>query len=30
MSVYEAISLMVLFGTFVLALLKYIDNHKKK
>lgn len=27
MSVYEAISLMLLFGTFVLALLTYIDNH---
>ncbi|WP_081098249.1 putative holin-like toxin, partial [Lactobacillus johnsonii] len=27
MSVYEVISLMLLFGTFVLALLTYIDNH---
>ncbi|WP_411858739.1 putative holin-like toxin [Lactobacillus johnsonii] len=30
MSVYEAISLMLLFCTFVLALLTYIDNHNKK
>ncbi|PLT12317.1 putative holin-like toxin [Lactobacillus crispatus] len=31
MSVYESISLMLLFGTFVLALLTYIDhNHDKK
>ncbi|MDX5087542.1 putative holin-like toxin [Lactobacillus gasseri] len=29
MSVYESISLMLLFGTFVLALLTYIDHHKK-
>ncbi|MEY8572094.1 putative holin-like toxin [Lactobacillus intestinalis] len=28
-SVYEAISLILLFGTFVLALLTYIDNHNK-
>ncbi|MDT9606009.1 putative holin-like toxin [Lactobacillus johnsonii] len=27
MSVYEAISVMLLFGTFVLALLTYIDHH---
>ncbi|MGI1818944.1 putative holin-like toxin [Lactobacillus johnsonii] len=30
MSVYETISLMLLFGTFVLALLTYIKNHNKK
>ncbi|WP_369696465.1 putative holin-like toxin [Lactobacillus intestinalis] len=30
MSGYEAISLMPLFGTFVLALLTYIDHHNKK
>ncbi|TGY30754.1 putative holin-like toxin [Lactobacillus johnsonii] len=30
MSVYEAISLMLLFGTFVLALLTYIDHHNRK
>ncbi|MGI1818952.1 putative holin-like toxin [Lactobacillus johnsonii] len=30
MSVYEAISLMLLFGTFVLALLTYIDHHSRK
>ncbi|WP_369696467.1 putative holin-like toxin [Lactobacillus intestinalis] len=30
MSVYEAISLMLLFGTFMLALLTYIDHHNKK
>ncbi|MBS5223177.1 MAG: putative holin-like toxin [Lactobacillus gasseri] len=29
MSVYESISLMLLFGMFVLALLTYIDHHKK-
>ncbi|MEY8530466.1 putative holin-like toxin [Lactobacillus taiwanensis] len=29
MSVYESISLMILFGTFLLALLTYIDHHKK-
>ncbi|MBO3729999.1 MULTISPECIES: putative holin-like toxin [Lactobacillus] len=29
LSVYESISLMLLFGTFVLALLTYIDHHKK-
>lgn len=29
MSVYESISLMLLFGTFLLALLTYIDHHKK-
>ncbi|WP_430413478.1 putative holin-like toxin [Lactobacillus johnsonii] len=29
MSVYEAISLMLLFGTFVF-LLTYIDHHNKK
>ncbi|MDU1020985.1 MULTISPECIES: putative holin-like toxin [Lactobacillus] len=30
MSVYESISLMLLFGTFLLALLTYIDHHKKQ
>lgn len=30
MSVYESISLMLLFGTFLLALLTYIDHHKNK
>lgn len=29
MPVYESISLMLLFGTFLLALLTYIDHHKK-
>ncbi|MBV6739139.1 MULTISPECIES: putative holin-like toxin [Lactobacillus] len=29
MSVYESISLLLLFGTFVLALLTYIDHPKK-
>ncbi|MBE5058238.1 putative holin-like toxin [Lactobacillus crispatus] len=29
MSVYESISLMLLFGTFLLALLTYIDHHQK-
>ncbi|WP_308203027.1 putative holin-like toxin [Lactobacillus sp. ESL0791] len=28
MSVFEAISLMLLFGTFITALLTYIDKHK--
>ncbi|QHQ67367.1 putative holin-like toxin [Lactobacillus crispatus] len=30
MSVFEPISLMLLFGTFLLALLTYIDQHHKK
>ncbi|MEY2361395.1 MULTISPECIES: putative holin-like toxin [Weissella] len=30
MSVHDAISLMILFGSFLLALLTYIDNHNKK
>ncbi|WPQ68904.1 putative holin-like toxin [Weissella paramesenteroides] len=30
MSVHDAISLMILFGSFLLALLTYIDNHHKK
>ncbi|ASN46174.1 putative holin-like toxin [Lactobacillus acidophilus] len=30
MSVFESISLMLLFGTFVLALLTYIDRHNHK
>ncbi|MBA2914775.1 hypothetical protein HCN73_00010 [Lactobacillus crispatus] len=30
MSVYESISLMLLFGMFVLALLTYIDHHHDK
>ncbi|KAA8780639.1 hypothetical protein F1B96_08435 [Lactobacillus crispatus] len=30
MSVYESISLMLLFSTFVLALLTYIDHHHDK
>ncbi|MDE6546500.1 MAG: putative holin-like toxin [Lactobacillus sp.] len=29
MSIYESISLMLLFSTFLLALLTYIDHHKK-
>ncbi|WP_222859508.1 putative holin-like toxin [Lactobacillus ultunensis] len=29
MSVYEGISSMLLFGMFLLALLIYIDQHKK-
>ncbi|WP_260346099.1 putative holin-like toxin [Leuconostoc pseudomesenteroides] len=29
MSVHDAISLMMLFGSFLLALLTYVDNHKK-
>ncbi|MCP9330327.1 putative holin-like toxin [Lactobacillus kefiranofaciens] len=29
MSVYEGISLMLMFGTFLLALLTYIDHHNK-
>ncbi|MDE7050677.1 MAG: putative holin-like toxin [Lactobacillus sp.] len=29
MSVYESISLMLLFSMFVLALLTYIDHHNK-
>ncbi|WP_257607422.1 putative holin-like toxin [Weissella sagaensis] len=30
MSVHDAISLMILFASFLLALLTYIDNHHKK
>ncbi|MGL5299942.1 MAG: putative holin-like toxin [Weissella confusa] len=30
MSVHDAIALMLLFGSFLLALLTYIDNHNKK
>ncbi|MGK4145493.1 putative holin-like toxin [Weissella paramesenteroides] len=30
MSVHDVISLMILFGSFLLALLTYIDNHNKK
>ncbi|WP_304677226.1 putative holin-like toxin [uncultured Lactobacillus sp.] len=30
MSVYEPISLMLLFGSFMLALLTYIDHHNRK
>ncbi|WP_332872931.1 putative holin-like toxin [Lactobacillus crispatus] len=30
MSVYESSFLMLLFGTFVLALLTYIDHHHDK
>ncbi|MFP7153992.1 putative holin-like toxin [uncultured Weissella sp.] len=30
MSVFQAVSLMILFGSFLLALLTYIDNHHKK
>ncbi|WP_272951913.1 putative holin-like toxin [Weissella paramesenteroides] len=30
MSVHDTISLMILFGSFLLALLTYIDNHNKK
>ncbi|MBG0733167.1 putative holin-like toxin [Lactobacillus crispatus] len=30
MSIYESISLMLLFGTFLLALLTYIDTTKNK
>ncbi|WP_276754628.1 putative holin-like toxin [Limosilactobacillus ingluviei] len=29
MSVFQALSLMLLFGTFLLTLLSYIDNHRK-
>ncbi|WP_143464508.1 putative holin-like toxin [Lactobacillus taiwanensis] len=29
MSIYESISLILLFGTFLLGLLTYIDHHKK-
>ncbi|WP_275668783.1 putative holin-like toxin [Weissella bombi] len=29
MSVHDAISLMILFATFLIALLTYVDNHKK-
>ncbi|WP_338128222.1 putative holin-like toxin [Limosilactobacillus ingluviei] len=28
-SVFQALSLMLLFGTFLLTLLSYIDNHRK-
>ncbi|WP_259703783.1 putative holin-like toxin [Weissella paramesenteroides] len=30
MSVHDTISLMILFGRFLLTLLTYIDNHHKK
>ncbi|MGY3764185.1 putative holin-like toxin [Weissella hellenica] len=30
MSVFETVSLMILFGSFLLALLTYIDNRHKK
>ncbi|MFC6178786.1 putative holin-like toxin [Weissella sagaensis] len=30
MSVFQAVSLMILFGNFLLMLLTYIDNHHKK
>ncbi|WP_276207108.1 putative holin-like toxin [Weissella paramesenteroides] len=30
MSVFQAVSLMILFGSFLLALLAYIDNHHEK
>lgn len=30
MSTYEAISLMVTFGTFIIALLAYIDRKNKR
>ncbi|AYG29414.1 putative holin-like toxin (plasmid) [Lactiplantibacillus plantarum] len=29
MSVFQALSLMLLFGTFLIALLSYIDKHHK-
>ncbi|KAF0392735.1 hypothetical protein GBO69_07355 [Pediococcus pentosaceus] len=29
MSVFQALSLMLLFGTFLIALLSYIDKHRK-
>ncbi|MFC0290596.1 putative holin-like toxin [Bombilactobacillus bombi] len=29
MSVFQALSLILLFGTFLIALLSYIDNHRK-
>ncbi|WP_143448150.1 putative holin-like toxin [Levilactobacillus brevis] len=29
MSVFQTLSLMLLFGTFLIALLSYIDNHHK-
>ncbi|MFC0291016.1 putative holin-like toxin [Bombilactobacillus bombi] len=29
MSVFQTLSLILLFGTFLIALLSYIDNHKK-
>ncbi len=30
MSTYEAISLIILFGTFLIALLAYIDRNNKR
>ncbi len=30
MSTYEAISLMITFGTFIVALLAYIDRNNKR
>ncbi|WP_179033030.1 competence inhibitor ComI [Paenibacillus kribbensis] len=30
MEVKDAMTLMLLFGTFILALLTYINNHKRK
>ncbi|WP_145912369.1 putative holin-like toxin [Weissella oryzae] len=30
MSVSDAISLMLMFGTFLVALLSYLDKHNKK
>ncbi|MGQ5708366.1 putative holin-like toxin [Lactobacillus sp. LL6] len=30
MSVYEALSLAIMFGSFIIALLSYIDNHHDK
>ncbi|WEA53919.1 putative holin-like toxin [Weissella paramesenteroides] len=30
MAVHDAISLIILFGSFLLALLTYIDNHHKQ
>ncbi|WP_232345098.1 putative holin-like toxin [Bombilactobacillus mellis] len=30
MSVFQTLSLILLFGTFLIALLSYIDNHRNK
>ena len=30
MSTYESLSLIILFGTFLIALLAYIDRNKRK